>query len=1272
MKSAKRILAVSDDAEDLYDIGPTTFAWAGDGDPAPASGAAAPSPGAAAPDAVPGEAAPAGTAIVEALAGIQAQPDTSLIRLDKFRADPRFAGIDGSGLAVAVLDTGIDLNHPFFGADGNFNGVADRIVYSYNFVGTNAPGGQDGNGHGSNVASIIGSQNGTYTGMAPGVNIISLKVLSDSGSGSTLDIGEALSWVVANSAAYKVVAVNLSLGYGDNVNVATASPFASQFASLAAAGVAVVAASGNSYHGYQSQGVATPSSDPNAWSVGAVWDRNAGGGYYWSSGAIDYSTQADQVISFSQRSASLTTVMAPGGQITGANWNGGTVTYSGTSQAAPHVAGLVADMQQLAFRTSGRFLGVADLEQTMLAGAATIFDGTSTADNVVNTNASYARVDALGWGVQVLAKLFAGTAVADTLTGTVVADTMHGAAGNDALAGNDGGDFLYGDAGNDSLAGGNGADRFYFASGGGADRIVDFSRVQGDRIDLTGVGNVGSFADLLSRATQSGANTVVDFGGGDVLTLDGVSRASLLGSDFAFSSVVESSGAIRLTQAGDVYTVAAVAGGAPAILSYGGVEVGPATFAPWTPVAAEAAGAGYIVAWKYAGAGQYAIWSVDAAGALIASPTGVVSGASLALQSYETRFAQDLNADGTTGVVTSTIENVGATGLVKAADTYWLNAYGGTALTLGGTAVTQGMFGAWTPVAAESTNGNVSFQVAWRFGSADLYTVWTVDGSGGYAGQTATFAGATAALWSYETLFGQDLDGDTTIGAPTATIEAIGATRLVQAGNNFSVAPVAGGASVQLNAFGAAVVAGQFGDFAPIAAEATASGYAVAWKSAGADQYTVLNADSHGTFQSHAFFVVAGGSLSLQSIEPSFAQDLNGDGTVGIVSTVVEAAGATRLVQVADTFSLGPVGGGLAASLRFGGATVTADTFGPWHPVGAEAVSGGYEVVWQQGSADRYAAWLVDGGGNMLSSPTGVVSGGAAALQSLETLLGQDINGDGTVGPLTTVIEAAGATRLVQVADTFSLGPVGGGLAASLRFGGATVTADTFGPWHPVGAEAVSGGYEVVWQQGSADRYAAWLVDGGGNMLSSPTGVVSGGAAALQSLETLLGQDINGDGTVGPLTTVIEAAGATRLVQVADTFSLGPVGGGLAASLRFGGATVTADTFGPWHPVGAEAVSGGYEVVWQQGGADQFAAWLADGSGNMLSSPTGIVSGASATLRALELQFAQDFNGDITVGSVAATPAHPGAVEAVASPASEPPADALEITVPAIEFGWHA
>ena len=136
--------------------------------------------------------------------------------------------------------------------------------------------------------------------------------------------------------------------------------------------------------------------------------------------------------------------------------------------------------------------------------------------------------------------------------------------------------------------------------------------------------------------------------------------------------------------------------------------------------------------------------------------------------------------------------------------------------------------------------------------------------------------------------FAIDLSGNITLTAsdllginlvPTV-IEANGLTSLVEVGNNFFLYPVGGSSGPELKYAGADVVAGEFGGWAPIGAEPTASGYEIAWKVTGADQYTIWNTDSNGNYISFSA-VVSGADNSLKSIETSFHQDLNGDGVIG-------------------------------------------------------------------------------------------------------------------------------------------------------------------------------------------------------------------------------------------------------------------------------------------------------------------------------------------------------------------------------------------------------
>lgn len=315
---------------------------------------------------------------------------------EAFRTDPRFANIDGSGYTAVIIDTGIDLDHPFFG---------DRIVYSYDFADGDADA-SDRKGHGSNVSSIVASGDSTYPGVAPGANIIHLKVFGDAQDGaSSLDIEQALQWVSNNANDYNIVSVNLSLGSGNfDQAVSGEREYSDEFAQLAEQGIIVVAASGNDFDDSQ-PGVGYPAADPNVISVGAVWDGDNGELIDWLNihSTTDYTTDADRITSFTQRHPDLIDIFAPGAFITGANWDGGTVDQGGTSQASPHIAGVAVLAQQLAEQELGRRLTMEEFRTLLQTTGVTINDGDDEDDNVVNTGADYKRVDVLALAEAIVA-----------------------------------------------------------------------------------------------------------------------------------------------------------------------------------------------------------------------------------------------------------------------------------------------------------------------------------------------------------------------------------------------------------------------------------------------------------------------------------------------------------------------------------------------------------------------------------------------------------------------------------------------------------------------------------------------------------------------------------------------------------------------------------------------------------------------------------------------------------------------------------------------------
>jgi hypothetical protein len=330
----------------------------------------------------------------------------ALVDLDLFRADPRFAGINGSGYSVVVLDHGADLDHPFFGPDTDGNGVADRIVYQEDFGDgdLDASEGFATSGHGTAVTSILGSGDSLYPGVAPGCNLIILKVFPSMGSGEIFlsDLEPALQWIESNITRYNIAAVNLSLTDGGNfAQPQSLDPIADEFARLAGRGVIVVAAAGNSYFTTGSVGgVGYPAADPNVIAVSGVWADNYGSQQFGD--AVNNITGPDHVAAFSQRHPTLTDIFAPAGVITTASPGGGVAARRGSSMAAPYITGAAVLAQQLAQRELGRRLTPAEFTDRLKSTGMLINDGDDENDNVSNTGADFRRINFLALGESIL------------------------------------------------------------------------------------------------------------------------------------------------------------------------------------------------------------------------------------------------------------------------------------------------------------------------------------------------------------------------------------------------------------------------------------------------------------------------------------------------------------------------------------------------------------------------------------------------------------------------------------------------------------------------------------------------------------------------------------------------------------------------------------------------------------------------------------------------------------------------------------------------------
>jgi subtilisin len=248
------------------------------------------------------------------------------------------AGATGTGQVVAIVDTGVDSSHPFLTGK-----VVAEACFSTNSDGAksvcpNGAASQTGTGagkncspsisacnHGTHVAGIAAGKGSTFSGVAKDAKLIAVQVFTSfediSGSYNALgayssDIMKGLEHVYSLRNTYKIAAVNMSLGGGDYTSNCDTDSLKPIIDNLRAAGIATVIAAGNSG---LSDSLSAPGCISTAISVGAT-------------------TKSDVVDSYSN-SASFLSLLAPGSDIKSSVPGNAYANYSGTSMAAPHVAG---------------------------------------------------------------------------------------------------------------------------------------------------------------------------------------------------------------------------------------------------------------------------------------------------------------------------------------------------------------------------------------------------------------------------------------------------------------------------------------------------------------------------------------------------------------------------------------------------------------------------------------------------------------------------------------------------------------------------------------------------------------------------------------------------------------------------------------------------------------------------------------------------------------------------------------------------------------------
>jgi hypothetical protein len=276
-------------------------------------------------------------------------------------------GVDGTGMTVAVIDTGMDYTHEALG--GGF-GPGHKVIAGFDFSDNNPdPMPAPSMPHGTAVAGLIASSDPAHPGVAPGADIVALRVFSNTSQGDFTKVADALQWVIDNHSQYNITAVNISISDGNNYaqnwfaqDGGVGQRITTLIDQLDALNIPVVAATGNSFNGQQGEGF--PAIVPDTISVTST-DAN------------------DQIVPDAQRlgaaisGTSATDLAAPGVGIIAPSTGNGFSAVDGSSFAAPQVTGAVVLLQQIYESRFNQLPTVSELDNWLQQGSDPATDPTT-------------------------------------------------------------------------------------------------------------------------------------------------------------------------------------------------------------------------------------------------------------------------------------------------------------------------------------------------------------------------------------------------------------------------------------------------------------------------------------------------------------------------------------------------------------------------------------------------------------------------------------------------------------------------------------------------------------------------------------------------------------------------------------------------------------------------------------------------------------------------------------------------------------------------------
>ncbi|WP_413744648.1 S8 family serine peptidase [Synechococcus sp. MIT S9451] len=1060
----------------------------------------------------------------------------------------------------------------------------------------------DGNGHGTHVAGTIAAlANGKgVVGVAPGAEVISLKVFNSSGGGASYTtiisaINHAVNVINSNGLDKTKTVINMSLGGGFSSGLDAAVKNAAD------QGIKFAIAAGNSGADADGYSPASAGDHANVYTVSAVdntyrmpsfsnWDDPSGGD------DVDVAAPGVSVLSY---------------------YRGGNLSYlSGTSMAAPHVAGLLlmggvkaGDMVTANGAGHSDPFALASNGQPPSPPPAPIkppkgglnddFKGGQTASfwssislGSINSNFT-GRTDSL---------FFSGTGTRSATTKAI--DLDQGATISfDLVYGTDynGGEQV--DAGEEIV--------LEYSSDGSSWKelqtyaITDSTRSWGSHTANLSENFATDSTQLRWRQkTHSSSNW-------DQWAIDNI---NIKETDL---EVIESNGNVHLHKDSSGMGWVKLADGSFDDITAGGQRKGENSYFGWSQRAAETINGVNTLIWTNTD-GRMSEWTLDSNWNL--SNYAIHSNGSEGFSNAELAFNQDFNNDKLIGRNTTAVESNGNVHLHKdSAGMGWVKLADGSFddITAGGQRKGEGSYQGWSQRAAESING--TNKLIWTHVSGAM-SEWTLDSNWNLSSY-AIHSNGSEGFSNAELAFNQDFNNDKLIGRNTTAVESNGNVHLHKDSAGMGWVKLADGSFDDITAGGQRKGEGSYQGWSQRAAESINGTNKLIWThvSGAMSEWTL---DSNWNLSSYA--IHSNGSEGFSNAELAFNQDFNNDKLIGRNTTAVESNGNVHLHKDSAGMGWVKLADGSFDDITAGGQRKGEGSYQGWSQRAAESINGTNKLIWTHVSG-AMSEWTLDSNWNL--SSYAIHSNGSEGFSNAELAFNQDFNNDKLIGRNTTAVESNGNVHLHKDSAGMGWVKLADGSFDDITAGGQRKGEGSYQGWSQRAAESINGTNKLIWTHVSG-AMSEWTLDSNWNL--SSYAIHSNGSEGFSNAELAFNQDFNNDKLIGRNTTAVESNGNVHLHKDSAGMGWVKLADGSFDDITAGGQRKGEGSYQGWSQRAAESINGTNKLIWTHvSGA--MSEWTLDSNWNLSS--YAIHSNGSEGFSNAELAFNQDFNNDNIIGN---------------------------------------